>query len=61
MLETLRDRKRCVVHKSMVEYNLIDNLSEQLSQFAVKVVSSAPSAIENKMEIDSMASTPFHE
>ncbi|KAF9466973.1 hypothetical protein BDZ94DRAFT_1250212 [Collybia nuda] len=45
MLEKLRDRKR-----------------EQLSKFAARViVSGGPSALENKMEIDSMASTPFHE
>ncbi|KAG6916930.1 hypothetical protein DXG01_004691 [Tephrocybe rancida] len=46
MLETLRDRKR-----------------EQLAQFAVQALISggAHSALEARMEIDSMASTPFHD
>ncbi|GLB36717.1 hypothetical protein LshimejAT787_0310040 [Lyophyllum shimeji] len=45
MLEKLRDRKR-----------------ERLAQFAAKTIESGGlSASENKMEIDSMASTPFHE
>ncbi|KAG6853307.1 hypothetical protein C0991_005316 [Blastosporella zonata] len=46
MLEKLRDRKR-----------------EQLAQFGSEALSSTGglSAIETKMEIDSMASTPFHE
>jgi hypothetical protein len=63
MLEKLRDRKRyvLVIHLSTTEYILIVH-SEQLSQFAARALASAtPSAIENKMEIDSMASTPFHE
>ncbi|KAF5376977.1 hypothetical protein D9615_007210 [Tricholomella constricta] len=45
MLEKLRDGKR-----------------EQLAQFAAKaLVSGGQSVSDNKMEIDSMASTPFHE
>ncbi|KAG5643821.1 hypothetical protein DXG03_009598 [Asterophora parasitica] len=45
MLEKLRDAKRA-----------------QLAQFAAKSLASGnQSALDNRMEIDSMASTPFHE
>ena len=62
LLETLKERKRWVYSSTdlviKVKLNLVS--SAQLSEFAARNVVSSSSVLDMKMEIDSMASTPFH-
>lgn len=62
MLEKLRDRKEYVPPISTIILCSLHHCRAQLAQFSARaLVSIGPSVTENRMEIDSMASTPFHD
>lgn len=63
MLETLRDRKKCVrLADVLTLYLLTQSTRAQLERFSRQPLqASATSTAEEKMEVDSMASTPAND
>jgi hypothetical protein len=62
MLTELRDRKRYVGARVLFNSNKQNGGRQQLTEFSTRTLAASSAfAVDHRMEIDSMASTPFHE